>query len=89
MRKDQTKYVRLTKSNFTPAGTAFQAVRILDHFAEQAIRTGDAVLAFEVADKMMDLASRLSPGEEEEYNEEDDESETEQPMSFGFGIHAA
>ncbi len=88
MRKDNTKrYIRLTKSNFTPAGTAFQAVRILDHFAEQAIRTGDSELAFQVADKMMDLASRLSPGEEEEYNEEEEESDTPKPI-FGFGLSA-
>lgn len=83
MKNNPTRYVRLTKNNFTPAATCYQAIRILDHAAEIAIRTGDTELMFQVADKFVDLATRLSPGEEEEYNEEDEEA----PKIFGFGTH--
>lgn len=80
-----TRYVRLTKTKFTPSDTCYQAVRILDTAAEIAINTGNTELMFQVADKFVDLASRLSPGEEEEYNEEEEESEAEEPPArFGF-----
>jgi hypothetical protein len=75
------KYIRLSKSNFTPSDTCYQAVRILDTVAEQAIRTGDTDLMFRVAEKFVDLASRLSPGEEY------DEGEAEEPAKHKLGFH--
>jgi len=77
------RYIRLSKNNFTPSATCYQAVRILDTVAEQAIRTGDTDLMFQVAEKFVDLASRLSPGEEEEYDEE----EAEEPIKHKLGFH--
>jgi hypothetical protein len=80
-------YVRLTRSNLNPLGTCYQAVRILDTFAEQAIKTGNSELAFAVVEKFVDLATRLSEPDEEVYDEENAGDLAEAPFKIGFGVH--